>query len=473
MSQPLFEAVVEYDDAYVQPIILAALSSSLPPNSFKLLENLHEVKHDDTSIDVTSIRPLLQFRSYETIDFALALSSPHNLMNAYIIRKALIRKHYLSNTISSWLVKHATSCLSRRFAPAVDFELDYAEFLDDALLEVYELHDAFARNEEKPPEDREWWILKPSMSDRGQGIRLFSSEAELQAIFDEWEAQNPDSEDEIDTDVAKLEMTARSQHEATQASNAARDYITTSHLRHFTAQPYISNPLLFPEAPFNNRKFHIRTYVVVAGALRVYVYKHMLALFASVAYEPPSAMYKHAEEEEGDCETDLIQRLRDVHLTNTCVQSASEATSNLSGRGDPNFHVHLFADLPLAEKAHDTIVAQVHDTTAELFRAALAHPVNFQPLPQSFEVFGFDFLVSSNCCSGHEDTPELNAWLLEVNAFPDFAQTGASLRDVVVQGLFEEVVSEIIGPHFAVPRGEATPKEPGLVKVLDVDLQRR
>ena len=470
MSQLCFEVVVDYDDAYVQPIILAALTSSLPSNSFRLLENFPERKRNDTSIVDTPTLPLLQFRSYETIDFALALSSPHNLMNAYIIRKALIRKHYLSNTISSWLVKHNTSCLSRHFAPAVDFELDYAEFLDEALLEIYELHDSFARNMETPLEDREWWILKPSMSDRGQGIRLFSSEAELQAIFDEWEAQNPDSEDEIDMEIHAAQTSAEIAHEAAQLPDAARDYITTSHLRHFTAQPYISNPLLFPEAPFNNRKFHIRTYVVVAGALRVYVYKHMLALFASAAYEPPSAMYKYTEEEDG--EADLLQQLRDIHLTNTCVQSASAATSSSVVNDGVDSHVHLFSDLPLGKEANAMIVTQIHDTTAELFRAALAHPVNFQTLPQSFEVFGFDFLISSNRCSVPENTPELNAWLLEVNAFPDFAQTGASLRDVVVRGLFEEVVAKIVGPHFEVPGAEVASEEPRLVKVLDIDLQR-
>ena len=74
------------------------------------------------------------------------------LICAYAIRKALIRKHYLSNTIDAWLAKHSDSSLRRHFKPSVHFELDYAEFLDDALVDAWDLHESMARNEEA--EDR-------------------------------------------------------------------------------------------------------------------------------------------------------------------------------------------------------------------------------------------------------------------------------------------------------------------------------
>jgi len=41
--------------------------------------------------------------------------------------------------------------------------------------------------------DDRWYILKPGFADRAQGIRLFSSQQELQEIF---EAFEPDSDDE-------------------------------------------------------------------------------------------------------------------------------------------------------------------------------------------------------------------------------------------------------------------------------------
>ena len=39
------------------------------------------------------------------------------------------------------------------------------------------------------------------MSERGQGIRLFSSEEELTAIFEEWDPESDDEEDEEDGDA--------------------------------------------------------------------------------------------------------------------------------------------------------------------------------------------------------------------------------------------------------------------------------
>lgn len=460
-----FEALVDYEDPYVQPLILSALHSVLPSFSYKLTDTLP-----------TDGTPTLQFRSYETLDFEAALSNPSSMINAYIIRKALIRKHYLSNTIASWVTKNPSSCLKRHFKPAVEFELDYAEFLDDALLECYELHDAFAHNEGKEPADREWWILKPGMSDRGQGIRLFSTERELTDIFEQWEAENPDDsdedveedEDEDETEEVResSEVEGHGKETTQQGSNPSgvtKDYITTSHLRHFIAQPYIHPPLLLPMAPYRNRKFHIRTYVVVTGALRVYVYDRMLALFASETYAPPWETCGAEDEEAGPDE--LLQRLRNVHLTNTCVQSSSAADGTAAGP-QANESVHLLSSLPLPKGVCEDITSQIRSATAEMFRAAASQPTNFQALPNCFEVFGVDFLVAD------DEENQYTALLLEVNAFPDFGRTGDDLRDVVIKGLFEDVAGVVIGPHFGLNKERQGGTET-LVEVLDLDLGRR
>jgi hypothetical protein len=62
----------------------------------------------------------------------------------------------------------------------------------------------------------------------------------------------------------------------------------------------------------------------------------------------------------------------------------------------------------------------------------------------------------------------VTAFLLEVNAFPDFKQTGGELRDVV-GGLWEGVVGVAVGGFFGV-EGEVDER---MVKVLDVDMGRR
>ncbi|KAI9842259.1 MAG: hypothetical protein M1838_003199, partial [Thelocarpon superellum] len=170
--QPKMHLHVRYDDAYVQPMIMSALERGLAPSSYTHVRGIEALPSPST--------PFLQYSSYETLPFEHLLAHPSSsLANAYIIRKALIRKHFLASTIHAWITKHPASLLPNHVKPAVQFELDYAEFLDDALVEAFELHQAFQRNAERKAVEREWWILKPSMSDRGQGIRLFSSEDEL------------------------------------------------------------------------------------------------------------------------------------------------------------------------------------------------------------------------------------------------------------------------------------------------------
>jgi tubulin---tyrosine ligase len=423
-SLPAFYALVDTKDTYINPLILNALESLSTP---LLITSLSDLPDPSTKV--------LQFRDYEDLDFEHVMAHPTtSLCNAYVIRKALIRKHYLSTTISTWISKHPDSLLKDHFKPAVDFELDYAEFLDEALVEAYELHESFGRDEMREKGKRDWWILKPGMSDRGQGIRLFSSEEELREIFEGWEEEEPRS-DEDDDEPSGIHKPEREE----------KGGIITSQLRHFIAQPYIHPPLLLPSS--SNRKFHIRTYVLAVGSLQVYVYRDMLALFAAAPYSPPW------ETETTSGEIDLS-----AHLTNTCLQDGTREGS-----------VRRFWDLEALpqfpnwkERAYD----QIKSVTGKVFEAAArGMMVHFQTLPNVFEVFGLDFLVDGKG----------KAWLLEVNAFPDFRQTGEGLRGVV-GGFFEGVVREGVMPFFDDGQWREereTREEKGLDRVLDIDLGRR
>jgi tubulin---tyrosine ligase len=401
-----FYALINYEDEYVQPLILSALESRFSEGSYTLISDIEDLPSPTT--------PFFQISAYETLPFTQAMSFPSStLINAYVIRKALIRKHYLSTTAYNWIAKHPESILKTNIKPACEFELDYAEFLDEALVEAWELKESFGRNEGKGPEEREWWILKPGMSDRGQGIRLFSTESELQSIFEEWEAERPDSDDDE------------------KEGDGEKDYVVTCHLRHFIAQPYIHPPLLLASLP---QKFHIRTYVLTSGSLSIHVYKPMLALFASVPYSPPWTSSSSLS----------------AHLTNTCLQSPSEYPP-----------VKAFWSLDLSDEMKEDIWRQICETTGEIFEAAAkGMMVHFQTLPNAFEVFGVDFLVDG----------EGRAWLLEVNAFPDFRQTGDELKGLV-GGLWEEVVGRVVGGFFGVEtEGE---KGEGLVYVRRVELGKK
>lgn len=417
-----FYALINYEDEYVQPLILSALKSRLPAGSYTLISSISELPSPET--------PFLNIGAYESLPFDQAMSNPTStLINAYIIRKALIRKHYLSTTAYNWIAKNLSSILKTNVKPACDFELDYAEFLDEALVEAWELQESFQKNEGKEPEEREWWILKPGMSDRGQGIRLFSTESELQSIFEEWEAEAPDSDSENEDGSAE-----DIKEDGDKEEKDGGDYIITSHLRHFIAQPYIHPPFLLPDP--TPSKFHLRTYVLASGSLSIHVYRPILALFASTPYSPPWT---------SNSSSDLS-----AHLTNTCLQSPTSFPP-----------VKAFWSLEgISNDQKEDIWKQICETTGELFEAAAkGMMVHFQTLPNAFEVFGVDFLVDE---SGR-------AWLLEVNAFPDFRQTGDELKGLV-GGLWESVVGRVVGGFFGV---EENGEEGDLVCVRRVELGRK
>ncbi|GKT94234.1 LOW QUALITY PROTEIN: 5'/3'-nucleotidase SurE [Colletotrichum tofieldiae] len=386
VSSPKFHAIINYEDPYVQPLILEAMQR-LFPNAYALLPALPGSADAEPALAAALPSPdtrILHIAPYESLDFDHVASHPSTaLINSYVIRKALIRKHYLSSTVDHWVAKHPGSSLETHVKRGEHFEVDYAEFLDDALVEAFDLRESMDRNEGIEQEDnREWWILKPGMSDRGQGIRLFSSMEELQGVFDEWEEERPDSDDEDEE------------------GEAATDEGQRGGLHH---DPYIHPPLLLPG---DARKFHIRTYVLCVGSLDVYVYRPMLALFAGKAYRAPWD------------DADL-----DGHLTNTCLQGGQE---------DPALPpVKQFWDLVWGDEKNggglpaataEGIFERICDVTGEIFEAAAREmTIHFQPLGNAFEVFGLDFLVDA----------EARPWLLEVNSFPDFKQTGGELKGVV------------------------------------------
>lgn len=327
--------------------------------------------------------------------------------------------------MEGWVAKHPDSVLKAHVKRGENFEVDYAEFLEDALVECWDLNAAMEKNAEvleKGEGEVEWWILKPGMSDRGQGIKLFSTMEELQGIFDAWEEERGGSDDEDE--------------------EADGDGIMASHLRHFIAQPYIHPPLLLKE--MDDRKFHIRVYVIAVGCMKVYVYRDMLALFAAKPYCAPGG-------EEGE-EIDL-----DAHLTNTCLQGEDTA-------GKAN-SVRRFWDLPVTKEKAEDIFAQICAVTGELFEAAArGMMVHFQPLECAFEVYGLDFLVDG----------EGTAWLLEVNAFPDFKQTGE--LEGIVGGFWKEAMRCAVVPWAKgeeQQEGRVMEGAGKMVLVREVDLGRR
>lgn len=358
---------------------------------------------------------VIHFGEYEDLNLDLITSDPsYYFVCSYIYRKGLIRKHYLSNTIRYYVAKHPNSVLKTMFPETYTLEVDYAEFLDDALDDAYELRDEIENGSKT-------WILKPSMSDKGQGIRLFQTIDQLQAIFDSFE-ENSDSEDE----------------EEQQGEESNKNGIIISQLRHFVVQEYQTNPLLLPE--YENKKFHLRVYVVCQGNLKVHVYRNILTLFADAPFVAP------ATSGDSQIDDDIIDLAG--HLTNTCLQELEAPL------------VVPFWDLKgISRTQLEAIFEQVCGAVGDLFDAATSvDKVNFQPMENALEIYGVDFLVDS---SGRPT-------LLEVNAYPDFKQTGDQLKPII-DTLFDAVAREVVVPlvhRENVPSGGGTTKSPSLLAAV-------
>jgi len=179
-------------------------------------------------------RKLIQWSTYDAIDHILTHSDHDDVLSSsYIIRKVLIRKHFLSRCIHSYLTKHPDSILRTAVPKTWDIEISFADELDDLWAdELWDLSGVLdnSDDEHEPPVGTEtgmWWILKPGMADRGMGIRLFNSKESLRRTLEEF-----DDESES-TSVAGSGKSEEGNDGQAAAADAS---IAISQLRHFVIQ---------------------------------------------------------------------------------------------------------------------------------------------------------------------------------------------------------------------------------------------
>ncbi|SNX84855.1 related to PBY1 - putative tubulin tyrosine ligase [Melanopsichium pennsylvanicum] len=442
----------------------------------------HNAQHADESFAAPSGRDLYLV-DYDLLPFENLLPGPSSSFrgklpqcSSYIIRKALIRKHYLANALNTYAVKLPPGPAADRFRTCTPrtwhLEIQFADELDELLMDdLYDLAELLEANQGALDDDRQddvkWFILKPGMADRGNGIRMFSTLDQLQTIFEEFEPES-DGEDEHE----EAEAGADRDHAAYVGKDTS---VMASQLRHFVIQEYIQSPLLVDpvspadgslatltshklhigdEASCGARKFHLRAYVLCVAGLAVYLHDDMLTLFAPLAYQSPTEA--------------TVRDLR-CHLTNTCLQQdGSLAVGNDARPKEEN--VFLWTDLvgspfytantsttiqDSSQQLSQQMIEEVRRKAAEVIgasfeAAAKAGSIHWQMWPNAFEVFGVDLLVGydDNVDAGKGENKELKVWLLEVNAQPDFAQTGARLS-AVIDRLFERVCEIAVLPYHA------------------------
>ena len=485
------EAVTAFVDWPHAPLTKSLVEQAL--NSLLRSFNIQSllVPQDFTANPTT--KKLVQWATYDSIDHELTAQARHSVLSSsYIFRKALIRKHFLSRMIHSYVTKHPGSLLARAVPRTWEMELAFADEVDEMWTdELFDLAEFLEGHIDSQPR---WCILKPGMADRGMGIRLFDSKEGLQSIFEEFE-RSEDAEDEYDS---------------------SDTVVIVSQLRHFVVQVRplnVRNPTLFsretgipgeppptrpgakcwkvyrqspgiqgeiiPPAPCtfvwadpSCAKFHLRVYCVASGALKVYLYTRILALFSPVPFVLPEA---------GDSNPSLTP-----HLTNTSLQTdRGEAGVRLL---DELVGCQILSpgwDRKLKEEDTNDLIAQIREILSETFKAALENPVHFQvtlsippdslslrwlnlqPLPNAFELFGVDFLVTC------EDS-KLQPYLLEINSEPAIELTGPRLK-WVLEDLFRGIARLAVEPHLPggenLGRGEALGREVHFLKCLDVEVR--
>ncbi|KIJ45606.1 hypothetical protein M422DRAFT_29727 [Sphaerobolus stellatus SS14] len=392
----------------------APLTESLVVNALRTLDPSIEIVQD-VPPQPDSIDRLLQYSTYDKIDHELTHTRPRAVLaSSYIIRKALIRKHFLSRCIASYVAKQPESVLKSAAPRTWDIDIAWADELDDFFAdELWDLAKELDSDEDT------WFILKAGMADRGNGIRLFNSRDALREIFEEFDEQSENESNEESTEQE----------------------IITSQLRHFVIQQYLDRPLLLDpsEVPASNSnpsnlkpyKFHLRAYCIASGALNVLLWSHILALFSGTPYSAPT------HDENGNVNMH-------PHLTNTSfhtehgekgVRLLSELVDStiLSSPQRPKF----------TESDVAGIVDQVVQILRETFRAALASPVHFQSLPNAFELFGVDFLITHK----PDDVEAFQVSLLEINSEPAIELTGPRLQ-WILRDMHESIARICVAPFF-------------------------
>lgn len=335
----------------------------------------------------------LIWSDYEGIDWKRVLTGSV-IGNAYFVRKGLIRKAQLAFNIEKYLSKQSKeNCLRKGFPETYTLELHHPDYVNESIMEL-PIHVQELNGEST-------WILKPSLCNRGVGIELFDKITDLEELL-----ISEENED----------------------------------IREWIVQKYIEPPLLIDQ-----RKFHLRAYVLSIGCLEVFLYDQVLALFSLEPYPLDKK--------------DISNKA--AHLTNTCYQKRKG--TEVDDEIDESKAVKLLEELKvdLGEDAVDDIWNQMKEITGEVFKACSGE-LGFFPVPNCFELFGLDFMIEVS------REGKYIVSLLELNAEPDFIQSGDRLRNIIYSLLSEstfKVLSHFFeeshpfeNPHFhSVYKQEETP----------------
>jgi hypothetical protein len=134
----------------------APFTRSLVENALEI-HQIREISLEEAEKRLLEGHRVVFWSTYDAIDHELVHKYPeHALSSSYVIRKALIRKHFLAQIVHTRNIKHPDTILRKHVPSTYQLEISFADELDELLADdLYELA-------EKLEETHSWWILKPS-----------------------------------------------------------------------------------------------------------------------------------------------------------------------------------------------------------------------------------------------------------------------------------------------------------------------
>jgi len=226
------------------------------------------------------------------------------------------------------------------------------------------------------------WVFKASQANNAAKVRFVSNLVCLEAMMQETQA-NPDE--------------------------------------NWLVQQVVPNPLLY-----EGKKFHIRCNVLSVGRLYVFVHNDMVLHICSENYQ------------EGDWENAY------VHISNHVVQQNHPSYSPDTNQSSLE-KLEQILDQSQGEKTNAAakIRRNVSRAVAAVFDAMLynGRKKDFFPVPDSFELFGFDFLV--------QDLPGLPVKLLEINNGPALEGHESMHQSVKCRAIVQDTLAVVLDQWVA------------------------